>query len=115
MEMDQLWEDWVNLILGVAVLVSPAFLAIDPNGAIAWNAYICGGVITLIAIFGLASPQQWEEWTNLVVGAWLFIAPFGMGFSQSNAGITMMTLGILVVAFAIWGLVDLTQRRAHPA
>ncbi len=113
--MDQLWEDWINLILGIAVLFVPAYPSIAATGALAITAYITGGLIVVVAAVGLAAPQQWEEWVNLVLGAWLIVLPFAYGIASSNAGASLIVLGVLVVIFAIWALVDLQQHTTSRA
>ncbi|MFZ5589994.1 MAG: SPW repeat domain-containing protein [Pseudomonadota bacterium] len=68
METKQRWQDWINLILGLWLLVAP-FLGVGLHAdAAAWNSYIFGAIIALLSAAALGKPQAWEEWTNLVIG-----------------------------------------------
>ena len=53
--------------------------------------------------FGCGPPDR--QWTNIVLGAWLVVSPWGLGYSESlglmwNEVIT----GLLIIAFAGWAL-----------
>lgn len=113
--MKQLWEDWVNLILGLAVLLVPALPSVSATGALALNAYITGGLIVVVAAIGLANPNQWEEWTNLILGGWLIAVPFVYGVASGNVGASLITAGVIVALVAIWALVDLERQKPTTA
>jgi len=110
--MKNRWQDWGNLVLGLWVFISPWVLqptlatgaeatsAATSNAAM-WNLYIVGIAVAALAIAALFVFQAWEEWTNLALGAWLFVSPWALGFSSSaflmwNAVI----VGALVVVLA---------------
>lgn len=113
--MEQLWEDWVNLVLGLAVLFVPALPAVSATGALAWNAYITGGLIVVVAAIGLTNPQAWEEWLNLILGGWLVAVPFVYGIASGNAGAALITLGVIIALVALWALVELQQQKPSTA
>jgi hypothetical protein len=50
-------------------------------------------------------PKAWEEIINMLLGVWLVVSPFVLGFSNST-GIALHTVvvGILATAFAIWAM-----------
>jgi hypothetical protein len=65
--------------------------------------YIVGILIAAAAIGTLILFQTWEEWVNIILGGWLLVSPWLVGFSSSalftwNAVIA----GAIVVAFAAW-------------
>lgn len=113
---EQHWQDWVNFVLGLWVIVSPWTLAhvmvnpATPEGvteAVMWNHYVIGTVVVILAIAAVYAFSAWLEWTNIVLGAWLLLSPWGLGFSGStglmwNAVIT----GLLIITFAGWALVE---------
>jgi hypothetical protein len=95
------FEDWANVVLGAYLFFVPFFVA--ANAASAWNAYIVGILILCVALYALAQPDsKGAEWTNVVLGAWMIIAPFVLG-SASLAG-AMATnayvVGVLAIVFA---------------
>jgi hypothetical protein len=108
------WQDMAMLVLGLWLIVSPFVLGYtDYTGIAALNSYVLGiGVIAFAAI-ALANPQMWEEWVNLVLGVWLFIAPFMLGF-QDDAVATAnhLILGILIAGDALWAMYPGFPRKA---
>ena len=100
------WQDWVMLVLGVWLFFSPFILQFTSYTAMAaWNSYILGVAVTAFAVIALAVPRMWEEWTNLVLGAWLIIAPFLLGYSsQSGAAWDHVILGVVIAAEAVWAM-----------
>ena len=96
--------DVANLILGAILLLSP-FIFNFPPGNQSDNAYLCGAVIVLVSIGALHEFAVWEEWLNLIVGLWVFVSPWAMGFAGTTAAAVDIVVGIIVVVLAaieIW-------------
>ncbi len=95
------FEDWANVVLGAYLFFVPCFVV--ANAASAWNAYVVGALIFCVALYALARPEsKGVEWINVVLGAWLIVAPFVLS-SASLAGamaITAYVVGALVIVFA---------------
>ena len=108
------WQDWLNLILAIWLFLSPWILQFalrvspDMPGSLwraSWNAWILGVVIGLVAIAALTRVQLWEEWLNLLLAIWVFVAPWVLGFSTAMAPAwDHWIVGILVFIFAVWDL-----------
>jgi len=117
MESKQRWQDWVILVLGVWLFFAPFFMAYGSlSGAAAWDSYAAGAIATLFAASALWSPaSKVEEWVNLVLGLWLVIAPFLIGFYASEATATWnhIILGVLIGGDAIWALASKPSSGAH--
>ena len=106
------WQDGVNLLLAIWLFISPWVLQFYPGAATgvmaaAWNAWILAIVIGVFAIAALVKTQPWEEWINLIAGAWVFASPWVLHF---NAGHTLvlwnsLIVGALVFALSIWDLI----------
>jgi len=47
----------------------------------AWNAWILAVVVFAIAISAVGRLSLRQEWANLVLGIWIFIAPWVLGFA----------------------------------
>lgn len=103
METKQRWQDWVNLILGVWLFITP-FLGMDTVMSVAaWNGYIFGTIVVVLSIWALAQPRAWEEWINFVIGVWLILAPFILGFShQTGAMWNHIIVGVIIGVDALW-------------
>jgi hypothetical protein len=99
------WQDWVNLVLGALLAISPWALGYAENQAAMWGALVVGVAIALISVIDLGKPAAWEEWVNLVLGLWLIISPFALGFSTvAAAAWSAIVAGVLVAIFAAWAL-----------
>jgi SPW repeat len=101
------WQDWVTLILGLWLFVSPFFMIGGSlSDAAAWNAYLLGGAVTVFAASALADSKPWEEWFNLALGLWLVAAPFALGFYHTEGAVAwgQIAVGGLVVLDTVWVL-----------
>jgi hypothetical protein len=108
--MKQRWQDWLMLIFGAWVFFSPFWMPayVSRGDAAAWNSYIFGALAFAFAWGALATRQLWEDWINLLIGIWLIIAPFALGFHsrESGASWNQIILGILMGLDAIWVLAE---------
>ena len=117
------WRDWVMLVLGAWLFLSPWILGFaggapaDAAGAAtgpavsAWNAWVVGAVIAVLAIWAIAAFAEWLDWLNGILGAWLVIAPWVLGFSSLPAAAwNHVIVGLLVLAFAAWEVWDVRQK-----
>jgi hypothetical protein len=110
------WQDWANLLLGLWVIVLPrATVNVmaspeNPAGvtdAVMWSYFIIGIAVATLAVVALFAPAQWPEWTNVVLGVWLLLSPWLLGFSASFSLLwTAVLNGLLVITFAGWALTD---------
>lgn len=99
------WQDTANLVLGVALLVSPWALGFVAERMPTWNAFIVGAIIALLAIAALFAFQPWEEWISALLGAWLVLAPWVLGFSGHAAAMyTHVIIGIATLVLAVWSM-----------
>jgi len=47
--------------------------------------------------------ERWEEWINLVLGVWLIISPWVLGFNTvGQATRNMVLMGILMIILPLW-------------
>ncbi|AEV16664.1 MAG: SPW repeat protein [Thermus sp.] len=96
------WQDWVNLVLGVWLILSPWLLGFSGTAAAMWNAVILGVAVGLMALLHLRGGPMWEEWLNVLLGVWLILSPWLLGFSGlTNATWNAILVGILVGALAL--------------
>lgn len=107
--------DVVNIIAGVALVLSPWFLGYAAEAPAAWHAWIAGAVVALIAAGALLAFHAYEEWANLVAGLWTVAAPWVIGFSAvATAMWTHVIVGVVVAALAA-GSLWLSGNRPLPA
>jgi len=101
------WQDWVMLVFGAWLFLSPFVPGYGSlSGIAAWNSYILGVAVAVFAVWALADLRKWEEWVNIVLALWLILAPFVLRFYQTEAvaAWNQIILGALIGADAIWAL-----------
>jgi hypothetical protein len=108
---NEAYIDWINLLLGIALLISP-FVMGFATGTPMINAVIGGVVIGAIAIAALVSFTVWEEWLNLLLGLWVVISPWVLGFTEMTTAFqTHVAIGFAV---AVLAAIELFLVRRHP-
>lgn len=106
------WQDWVNLVIGLWLVASPWLLGFSAVPAAAWNAWIVGAAVGVVAIWAIVQFAQWQEWVNLVLGLWLIISPWILNLGATAPGVywSFVISGVLIAGLAAW---DLAAHR-HP-
>jgi hypothetical protein len=105
------WQDWAELVLGVWLFFSPWLLGYSDVSAAATNAHIIGAAIVVFSLIELYTWERWEEWINLVLGVWLIISPWVLGFNMVGRPTqNMVVLGILMIVLPLWAV---GQQRAR--
>ena len=88
------WQDWAILFVSIWFFFSPWILQFghavptaDVGGAApsvhraAWDAWIAGAVVFLVALSAIGRFEVWQERLNTLIGFWVFIAPWILGFA----------------------------------
>ena len=129
------WQDWSLVVVAGILFLSPWLFRTATQTPSSWNAWIVGiGFIpfTVRAAFllppgGYAKKSAHKElriawWQRvsdscklshiareeIVVGAWLFVAPWILGFAAIGAAAwTAWIVGIVIVVLAVWKLWEL--------
>lgn len=115
------WEDWFGMLLGLLIVLSP-WLTREANhglGTLQEPGFaILSTVLVGILVFGLAQMeyialQRWEEAGEIVLGLWLIVSPYILGYSAGGALRFWHTgLGAVVLLLALlklwqdWNLTD---------
>ena len=61
------WEEWLDAILGTALMLAPLLLGFDGSDAALINALVTGGVVTFLALWVLASDDDFAaSWRGIV-------------------------------------------------
>jgi hypothetical protein len=94
------WEDVVNTCLGAVLFLMPWLFDFGSTVA-AWNAGFVGAVIFVLSIAAIVRFAQWEEWINLVLGLWVVISPWVLGFAaMATAMWGHVVIGAAIVVLA---------------
>lgn len=91
--------DVVNLILSGVLFFSPWLFDLS-YGAQVQTASTVGVIIAVLSIAALAAFAVWEEWIILVAALALIVAPWLLGFQNSDAMRIDVLIGVVVAALA---------------
>ena len=99
------WQDPVTALLGAWLVLSPWAVGFADHQAAMFNFVAVGALLMAAAIGAIVVPKAWEEWTEVVLGAWLVVSPWALGFdgialAMQNAVFT----GTLVIVLSLWVL-----------
>ena len=106
--MTQRWQDWMDVLLGCWLVVSPWEMGYTLNNAATANACGLGGVLI---VFNLISAcrliDEGQEIFNILLGIWLLLSPYSLGFATENKpAINAFAAGAVIVALAGWQIYD---------
>lgn len=91
------WQDWANLLISIWFFFSPWILGfgsaaatpqpaggaapIYPATVAAWNAWVLAVIVFVVTLSAIGRMEFWQERVNVVLGAWIFAAPWALGFA----------------------------------
>jgi len=109
------WEDWATLVLGLWSAASPWVLPL--SDAIAVQNLVAVGFLVIVGeVYTFYTPRIWEEWINIVLGAWLVVSSWALGISDSRAITNTIIVGLLLIAvgcYEMWQERMERQRNHH--
>lgn len=108
----------LDALAGIWLLLSPFILGFM-SGPATTNNVLLGIAIAVLAIirFSGAYNQSWISWVNVVLGVWVLISPWVLGFASSRVPTTNnVIVGIVVIVLAAWSalVTDMGRRELGP-
>ena len=110
------WKKWrresildvYNLVLALGLFATPWFLAraTATTDLDIWASAAAIGVVSVAALLAFA---RWKEWANLLLGLWLIVSPWVLGFAHTRAMHFSIGIGVVVAflaALEIWLVYD---------
>jgi hypothetical protein len=107
------WEDWVGAVLGLWLVVSPWVLEYGEMAA-NQNAVFVGFLLIATEFVALSAFSVWEEWINVILGAWLVVSPWILGVALVPT-VNFVIVGLLVLALALYEIWYERRHTAHQA
>jgi hypothetical protein len=109
-------RDWFIALLGLWMLLSPRVLHFaGGQSSEIWCAWLVGAAILLVTACSRFVVEVWSPWqdgTNAVLGLWLMVAPWALGFAAHvTARTNSIIVGFLVAVLALWAMVVDTDLR----
>jgi hypothetical protein len=101
------WEDWLGILLGIAIALAPWVVEEIANQPAVINAAVVGFAVMMLAELDLVSFRRWSEAGQIVCGVWVAASPFVFGYSGSGMlRVWHFAVGALV---ALLGIIELRQ------
>ena len=112
------WQDPVNGLLGIWLVLSPWLLRYDANTTATANMVVVGLALFAASVGAILAPRAWEEWVEAALGAWLIVSPWALKFGGlPDAMYTAVGTGVVVLVLALWTLASdkalIPHRPAH--
>lgn len=104
--------DLCNLLLAMVLFALPWFFA-RANGTATIDLRVSSAVIAILSLLAMVAFADWEEWANLLLGIWLIMSPWVLGFTHTRAMHFSIGVGAAVAflaALELWLVYD----AAHP-
>jgi SPW repeat len=106
------WQDWLNLLLGIWICVSPWALNFTDNATATRTAAAVGFLIIVSEVFTFWALRLLQEWINALLGGWLVVSAWLLDTSASIARGDFVASGVAVVLLAVYEIWD---ARRHPS
>ena len=107
------WEDWCDWALGILLVLSPWILQFHLDTVATRTAVIVGLLVVFAEVVTLSRFQVWEEWINVVLGAWLAISPFVLRIADPTARAAFVVFGVAIAALAIYEVIEVMRATAN--
>ena len=92
--------DLYNLVAAMFLLVAPwLFVRANPTAAI--DLRVSGAAIAILSLAAMVAFSRWEEWANLLLGTWLIVSPWLLGFAHTRAMHFSIVAGAVVAFMAV--------------
>jgi hypothetical protein len=89
--------DIYKLVLGAFLFASPWLFA-STHAVMGENAWVSSAFVVSLSVAALFTFAEWEEWGILLLGIWLAVSPWILGFHNATA--TKINVGVgLVLAY----------------
>ncbi|MEK9281644.1 MULTISPECIES: SPW repeat protein [unclassified Bradyrhizobium] len=104
--------DVYNLFLAAVLFISPwLFKLTISQGKI--DLWVTSAIIGILSLAAIIAYRDWEEWINVLMGVWLIVSPWLLGFAHTRAMHLSIGFGIVIVLLALLDLF-LHYEKAHP-
>jgi hypothetical protein len=91
--------DLYSLMAGLFLFASPWLFALTSEHA-RIDIWATSALIATTSILAIVMFSDWEEWLNLLLGFWLVVSPWALGFAHTTAMHISIGAGIVVTFMA---------------
>jgi hypothetical protein len=91
--------DLYCLMAGLFLFASP-WLFVFANESARIDIWTSGALIAATSVIAMAAFSNWKEWLNLLLGSWLVVSPWMLGFVHTKGMHVSIAIGIVVTFLA---------------
>ncbi len=111
---------WLVAVAGLWEVLAPFILGYSAATVAMWNAIIVGVVLIILGIWAavneVVSLDRTLNWISAVLGVWLVVSPFILGYSAMVAAMwNNIIVGAVVIVLAAWAATVLSKLVAPQA
>ncbi len=109
--------DLYNFLLAMVLFVSPWFFMRGSQTA-AIDLRATSVAIAVLSLAAIVAFANWEEWVNLLLGIWLIVSPWVLGFAHTSAMHFSIGIGATVAflaALELWLVYDAAHPEPQPS
>ncbi|OAF15493.1 hypothetical protein AYJ54_39670 [Bradyrhizobium centrolobii] len=104
--------DVYNLFLAAVLFISPwLFKLTISQGRI--DLWVTSAIIGILSLAAITAYRDWEEWINVLMGVWLIVSPWLLGFPHTRAMHFSIGFGVVIMLLALLDLF-LHYEKRHP-
>jgi hypothetical protein len=106
----------INIVAGLWLIIAPFVLGYAAVQAAVWNDIVIGVAVAIMAIVRVTQPARYEglSWVNVVLGVWLILAPFMLGYARIQPAVwNDVLMGLVVLALAATSAMATRQMHGH--
>jgi len=89
-----------QLVLAVFLFVSPWLFAFA-HGSLRIDTWVSAALVAIISFVALIAFRDWEEWINCILGLWIAVSPWVLGFQHTRAMFVNLAVGIFIAYLAM--------------
>jgi hypothetical protein len=104
-----------QLVLAAALVAAPWAFDFMPLTAASRNCWLVAVALAALALASVFAFVAWEEWASGVLGLWLVVSPWVLGFAGMQAALwTHIVVGVLVIIVSVAALLHWPQTPQAP-
>jgi hypothetical protein len=94
-----MWHHLAVILCGLWVMASPDVMQYE--GPERLNNHIVGPLVISAAVIAMAEATRAARWMNVVLGAWLVLAPVVLGYAPLHIGIRSWLIGAVILGLSL--------------
>jgi hypothetical protein len=109
--------DLYNLLLSMFLFIAPWLFA-RANVTATVDLLASAAAIAILSLGAMVAFTIWEEWANLLLGIWLIVSPWALGFAHTSAMHCSIGVGAAVAFLALlelWLVYDAADPGSLPS